>query len=122
MTTTATTTAPAPHISDIRTIMAEQLRALRNASPDALESELKRSKAVSELSQTMINSAKVEIDFLQVTKQGHSPFLQAPASAQTATPPPAAPQLQNNPSKTDDSKPIVTRTTWVDVTNKGKGK
>ena len=81
MTTEATTTASGTHISDIRVIMAEQLRALRSASPETLESELKRSKAVSELSQTMINSAKVEIDYLQVTKQEHSPFLEVPPQA-----------------------------------------
>jgi hypothetical protein len=122
MTTTATTTAAAPHISDIRVIMAEQLRALRNAAPEALESELKRSKAVSELSQTMINSAKVEIDYLAATKQSNSTFLQVPASAQTATPPPAAPQLQHNQGSASEEKAKLTRTTWVDVVSKGKDK
>lgn len=116
-----TTTAPGPHISDIRIIMAEQLRALRNATPEALESELKRSKAVSELSQTMINSAKVEIDYLEVTKQDHSPFLKSPQSAITP-PAPAPQQLQNNPSATTNDKPVVTRTTWVDAAGKGKAK
>lgn len=121
MTTTATTTAATPHISDIRVIMAEQLRALRNATPEVLESELKRSKAVSELSQTMINSAKVEIDYLAATKQSNSTFLQAPAGAQTAMPPPA-PQLQSVQGQNADDAVKVTRTTWVDVASKGKAK
>jgi hypothetical protein len=120
MTTTAATTAAAPHISDIRIIMAEQLRALRNASPEALESELKRSKAVSELSQTMINSAKVEIDYLQATKQNHSPFLEVPPTVHTGNMP--APQLQNTLGIANDDKPTVTRTHWQDVETKGKGK
>jgi hypothetical protein len=108
---------PAPHISDIRTIMAEQLRALRNASPEALESELKRSKAVSELSQTMINSAKVEIDYLQATKQRHSPFLEVSSTATTSNlPTPAAtPVLRNN---ADEIKPKVIRTNWVGIAQK----
>jgi hypothetical protein len=126
MTTEATTTAP--HISDIRTIMAEQLRALRSASPAELESELKRSKAVSELSQTMINSAKVEIDYLQATKQRHSPFLEAPTPTYTGNTP--EPQIPNTlgispRQELKDAtyeKPTVTRTTWVDVATKGKGK
>lgn len=113
--TTETTT---PHISDIRIIMLEQMKALRSAAPDAVEAELKRSKAISELGQTMINSAKVEIDYLEVTKQDHSPFLKSPQSAIT----PAPQQLQNNPSATTDDKPVVTRTTWVNVAGKGKAK
>jgi hypothetical protein len=118
-----TTTAPVPHISDIRVIMAEQLRALRNATPQALESELKRSKAVSELSQTMINSAKVEIDYLQVTKQNHSPFLEVPPTVHTGnTPVP----LQNTQGIAlgigNDDKVQVTRTTWADVATKDKRK
>lgn len=118
MTTEATTTAAAPHISDIRVIMAEQLRALRSASPAALESELKRSKAVSELSQTMINSAKVEIDYLQATKQNHSPFLEVPATVHTSTLP--ALQPQNSLGIANDEKVQVTRTTWADVASKSK--
>jgi hypothetical protein len=122
MTNTATTAA-APHISDIRTIMAEQLRALRNASPEALESELKRSKAVSELSQTMINSANVEIKYLEITKQDHSPFLKTPPTAHTSTlPAPTALQLQNSLGTSGDDKVTVTRTTWVDVSKQGKTK
>ena len=48
--TTETTT---PHISDIRVIMLAQMKALRSAAPDAVEAELKRSKAISELGQTI---------------------------------------------------------------------
>ena len=109
-----------PHISDIRTIMAEQLRALRSASPEALEAELKRSKAVSELSQTMINSAKVEIQYLEVTKQNHSPFLEVPPTVHTGNTP--VPQLQNALGIANDDKVQVTRTTWADVATKAKRK
>ena len=119
--TTATPTTTAPHISDIRIIMAEQLRALRSASPEALEAELKRSKAVSELSQTMINSAKVEIEYLKVTKQEPSPFLEVPPTIHTGTLP--APQLQNSLGIANDDEVKVTRTSWIDVGfNHSKGK
>ena len=33
----------------------------------------------------MINSAKVEIDYLEVTKQDHSPFLETPPEITTGT-------------------------------------
>lgn len=118
---TITNTTPAPHISDIRNSMLEQMKALRSAAPDAIEAELKRSKAISELGQTMINSAKVEIDYLQVTKQDHSPFLETPPTVHTGTlPAPAAPQLQNSLGIANDDKVQVTRTVWVDPKGKAK--
>lgn len=119
--TTQTTT---PHISDIRNIMLEQMKALRGAAPDAVEAELKRSKAISELGQTMINSAKVEIDYLQVTKQNHSPFLEVPPTVHTGNlPAPAAPQLPNSLGIVEsDGHVQVTRTSWVDVAKQGKRK
>lgn len=52
------------HINSVRTIMLEQLRALRAApAGEALAQELKRSKGVSELSQTFIDSARVEVEY-----------------------------------------------------------
>lgn len=103
MTTETTTT---PHISDIRIIMLEQMKALRSAAPDAVEAELKRSKAISELGQTMINSAKVEIDYLEVTKQDHSPFLETPPTVHTEN----TPGITRN--NADTIKPKTTRN-WV---------
>ena len=64
------------HISTVRALMIEQLRALRTANPGAeLDVELKRAKGVSEVAQTIINSAKVEVDFLAATSQHESSFL-----------------------------------------------
>lgn len=127
MTTETTPTTQAPHLTDIRTIMLEQMKALRSASPDDIEVELKRSKGVNELSQTMINSAKVEIHYLEVTKQNCSPFLEVPPTVHTGNlPTPAAPQLPNSlgttNNMTNDDKAHVTRTTWVDVPSKGRAK
>lgn len=108
--TTNTMTTTAPHISDIRIIMLEQMKALRSAAPDAVEVELKRSKAISELGQTMINSAKVEIDYLEVTKQQCSPFLEVPPTVHTGN----TPNITRN--NADDMKPTVKRTNWVGMT------
>jgi len=112
-TETATTT---PHLTDIRAIMLEQMKALRNATPEDVEVELKRSKGVNELSQTMINSAKVEIDYLRVTKQSQSQFLHTADN----TPALAAPQPQNPPAIANGDAVKVTRTSWVDVAAKRK--
>ena len=79
-----TKTDQSNHISSVRKLMLEQLHALRGAAPgEALENELKRSKAVSELSQTMINSAKVEVEYLSQTKQDFSSFLEEPPEITT---------------------------------------
>lgn len=81
-----------PHITEVRSLMMEQLRALRSAKPGSeLEAEIARSKGMSEITQTLINSAKVEIDYLALTEQPKSGFLEEPADpsvshlGQTAT-------------------------------------
>lgn len=69
-----------PHITQIRQLMLEQLRALRTAAPgDDLATEIKRSKGVSELASVMIDSARVEVEYLAVIEgDGEVPFLAAP--------------------------------------------
>lgn len=56
-------------INTVRGLMIDQLRALRAASPETLAAELQRSKGMAELTQTLVNSAKVEVEFLVATKQ-----------------------------------------------------
>ena len=105
-------TTAQPHISDVRTIMMAQLQALRNATGSSIETELKRSKAVSDLSQTMINSAKVEIDYLVATEQNHSPFLESPPDVHTGNRPnPKQAGIVRNSA--DTAKPKITRTNWL---------
>jgi len=84
MTTPATDN---PHITEVRRIMMEQLRALRSADKNNIDNELARSKAVSELSQTLINSAKVEIEYLRETGQEQSKFLELPPEVHTGNTP-----------------------------------
>ena len=71
------------HISSVRSALLDQLSALKGAAPgDALDAEIKRSKGMSELSQTIINSAKVEVDYLTATGQSSAPFLGIAPDAQ----------------------------------------
>ena len=65
------------HIDSVRTIMLDQLRALRAApAGEALTQELKRSKGISELSQTFIDSARVEVEYQKaICGDGEVPVL-----------------------------------------------
>lgn len=49
-------------ISDLRDHLFETLEGLKDGSMD-----LERAKAIADVGQTIINSAKVEVDFLRVT-------------------------------------------------------
>lgn len=69
----------ANHIRTVRAHMIDQLRALRTAKPGVeLDAEIRRAKGVSDIAQTLINSAKVEVDYLQATNQLSTPFLEVP--------------------------------------------
>jgi hypothetical protein len=66
------------HVSTVRKHLLDQMKALRGASsPEEIERELGRSKGVSELAQAVVNVAKVQVDYLKVTGQGSTPFLDA---------------------------------------------
>jgi hypothetical protein len=66
------------HISTVRKHLLDQMKALRNASPETLEREIGRSKGVAELAQAVVNTAKVEVDYLKATGQSSTPFLEVP--------------------------------------------
>jgi hypothetical protein len=77
-------TLPAPpeldHISTVRRHMLDQLRALRTAPRgEDLSLEIRRAKAVTEVAQTIINAARVEVDYVNAVKgAAESAFLQEP--------------------------------------------
>lgn len=66
------------HISDVRRILMDQLRAVRAADSTKLNEEIERSRAVVALSQTLVHSAAVEVEYLRVVKGAEAPFLQTP--------------------------------------------
>lgn len=67
------------HIDSVRAHLLEQMQALRNAdTPEKLKAEVDRAKAISELAQVAVNTAKVEVDYLVATEQTSAPFLEAP--------------------------------------------
>jgi hypothetical protein len=67
------------HISAVRQQLIDQMTALRSAKPgEKLQEELTRSKGVSELAQVIVNSARVEVDYLKATGQRRTPGLEVP--------------------------------------------
>lgn len=89
-----------PHIIEVRQLMLEQLRALRAAcTGEDLANELKRSKGVSELASVMIDSARVEVEYLAVIEgDGEVPFLAAPDDGVPKNPGPPFDPLTAGPS------------------------
>ena len=70
------------NINDLRDSMFETLEKLKNK-----EITVEEARAVSELGQTIINSAKAEIDFIKATDSKGSGFIpEAPALPNNTTP------------------------------------
>ena len=69
---------PDNNITTLRNALFAQLADLREASgPDAVRLAIDKSRAVSELGKTIIDTAKVEVDYLRINKGGETPFLEA---------------------------------------------
>jgi hypothetical protein len=76
---TETTNDDANHISTVRRHLLDQMRALRAATtPEEMQREIDRSKGVADLAQAVVNTAKVEVDYLKATGQQSTPFLEVP--------------------------------------------
>lgn len=78
------------NINDLRTVLFETLRGVKEGTI-----EIDRAKAVSELSQNIINTAKVEIDYAKAGGRVTSDFLEV---------------TNGTPALSDGPQPVVTRT------------
>lgn len=58
------------NIGDLRTVIFDTIQDLKSGRIDT-----SKAKVISDLSQVMVNSARVEVDYLTATKQKSSPFL-----------------------------------------------
>ena len=63
-------------ISDLREALFATLQGVKDGSVD-----LDRARAVNEIGKTLIDSAKVEVDYLRVTGGGESEFIDTAAGA-----------------------------------------
>lgn len=59
-------------IGDLRDVMFDTLQLLKDKKITVEEA-----KAMSEIGQTIINSAKVEVDYIRANNGGETPFLEA---------------------------------------------
>lgn len=66
-------------IEDLRNHLFAQLERLgdeeKMKNPIALDREVKKSKAIQEIAQVIVNSAKVEVDFIKATENKGTGFL-----------------------------------------------
>jgi hypothetical protein len=69
-------------LSDVREFMFDQMKRLADPECD-LDKELKRSQAIVDVGKTLIDSAKVEVEFIKVTNSLGSGFISL-ANAQQA--------------------------------------
>ncbi|MGE3348159.1 MAG: hypothetical protein AB7I35_12075 [Ramlibacter sp.] len=84
------------HISTVRTHLLDQMAALRKAhNPEEVKREIDRSKGLAELAQAVVNTAKVEVDYLKATNQSSTPFLEVPPDKPYLTDASGAPALPN---------------------------
>jgi hypothetical protein len=60
------------NISDLRTALFEVIAGVRDGTID-----IEKAKAVNELSKTIVETAKVEVDYLRVNGGGESSFVEA---------------------------------------------
>jgi hypothetical protein len=60
-------------IEDLRSVLFDTLRGLKDGNVD-----LDRAKAVAELSQTIINTGKLEVDYMRTTGNNGTGFIPAP--------------------------------------------
>lgn len=64
------------NIDDLRTALFETLRGVRDGSVD-----LDKARAVNEVAKTIVETAKVEVDYLRVTNGGESSFISSAIGA-----------------------------------------
>lgn len=65
---------PTPHINNLREHLLETLSALRDRE-NPMEPD--RARAIASVASVLVDSAKVEVDYLRVTQQDSAPFMEA---------------------------------------------
>jgi hypothetical protein len=68
-----------PHIDQVRSALLDTLKDLRNKEQPM---DIERAKAVATVASVLVDTAKVENEYLKITGQDKSNFLEAPADIQ----------------------------------------
>lgn len=75
-----------PHIDELRAELLATLRDLRNRDTPM---EPDRARAVAQVASVLVDSARVEVEFLKVAGKDHSQFIAGPDSNTPGAPTPA---------------------------------
>jgi hypothetical protein len=70
-----------PHIAQVRRHLMDTLQDLRSRENPM---DISRAKAVAEVASVLVDTARVENDYLKITQQDRSKFLEIPADASVA--------------------------------------
>jgi hypothetical protein len=64
-------------IEDLRNHLFSAIERLNNEeiTPEELEKEIQRAKAISEVGKVIVDSAKTEVDFMRITKKKYNDFM-----------------------------------------------
>lgn len=81
------TKAPSPHIDQVRQSLLDTLSDLRNREAPM---DIERARAVATVASVLVDTAKVENEYLKLTGQDRSNFLEQPADGATRIEGPAA--------------------------------
>lgn len=92
-----TTTTFPPHMDQLREHLMATLASLRDRETPM---EPDRARAVAQVAGVLVDTAKVEIDYLKVTHQDRSRFLEQPAD-------PAVAHLGNTPAESGYTQGLV---------------
>jgi len=88
-----------PHITELRQQLLETLKDLRNREQPM---EPDRARAVAQVASVLVDTAKVEVDYLKATGQSRAGFLEEPPDATVA-------HLGNDPSAPANGITSITR-------------
>lgn len=81
-----TTTTTSPHIDQVRTALLATLADLRDRETPM---DLDRAKTVATVASVLVDTARVENEYLKITGQTHGAFLDQPATSTTVPTGPA---------------------------------
>lgn len=81
-----------PHITEVRQALLATLSDLRSRENPM---DIDRAKAVAHVASVLVETAKVEVDFLRVTGSDRSDFLEPPKEAHKLPPPSGSPTANN---------------------------
>ncbi len=76
-----------PHINEVRSELMETLRALRDRTNPM---DVDRARAVAQVASVLVDTAKVENDYLKLTGQDRSDFMEQPVTLLPSSDQPSA--------------------------------